>query len=160
MDKRCKPHYASSNLQADLYSLKALYPCFQTQHSHVLCLHYYGTRATHQPVKEGMFVHRHWLDKLTCQSEWYEVNESDGNHSAKTSILGAVWVVTPRWQHSPQLCLTQHDLLYQPVIIKPSQKVCSIPVCRVCLPLSIRPDDVRLIVVHQFQQLRHGLFLQ
>ena len=46
-----------------------------------------------------------------------------------------------------------------PVVVEPSEKVCTVPVRIQRLPLSIRPDHIRLVRIHYLIQLRHCLAL-
>ena len=46
-----------------------------------------------------------------------------------------------------------------PVIIEPGQEAGGVPVGSWCLPVPVRPDDLRLILVHQLIQLWHCLLL-
>ena len=47
-----------------------------------------------------------------------------------------------------------------PVIVEPGQELCGVPVARVPIPVSIRPDEVRLVASDQVIQLRHRHLLQ
>lgn len=42
---------------------------------------------------------------------------------------------------------------YIPIIVKPSKELCTIPIAVVCLPVSIRINDLGLIVLDQLHHL-------
>lgn len=65
--------------------------------------------------------------------------------------------LTVRRPPSLPLCMSPTS---SPVIVEPGQELCGVPVAGVPIPVTIRPDEVRLVASDQVIQLRHHHLLQ